>query len=203
MRITTEQLYYIREKAKVLQRRIKDYKKTLGLRETFSVDESAALISVDAISDEQYQKTRNEYKEIMAILEDSTVIKERNTDTIDVGTKFSIVFDEEDEEETLMLVENLTGVSYELGFISEKSLIGQALLGKKEGEVFEYVIGNNSKITGQVTSIKKDYSDYLHFIKEKHYSSRIHKKEKERIKELGEATDEEALKEKDDRKKTY
>ena len=67
MRITTEQLYYIREKAKVLQRRIKDYKKTLGLRETFSVDESAALISVDAISDEQYQKTRNEYKEIMYI----------------------------------------------------------------------------------------------------------------------------------------
>ena len=200
MKITTEQLYYIREKAKKLQNQIKDYKKTLGFRECFAVNESAQLVSEDSIADREYQEIRAEYREILNILSTATLIKERNTEKIDIGTKFGIIFDGEDEEETLMLVENLTGVSYQLGFISEKSLIGQSLIGKKEGDVFEYQV-NSSKIKGQVTTIKKEYSDYIHFIKEKHYSTRIHKKEKERIKELNSLTDEEAILEKADRQK--
>lgn len=144
---------------------------------------------------------RQVYHDAMYCLEMADYKKDRRTDIIDIGTKFSIRFDGETEEDEFILIEGIDGISSKNGFVSLNSLLGQSIIGKPEGAKFAYDVitgtmpWDKNHVSGVITSIKKDPKDYTNFIRDKDKRERIGKKYKNRRHELLIADTPEAIEE--------
>lgn len=102
--------------------------------------------------------------EIKHLLSSKRVIKNPNTDRIEVGSQFllNLCFqDGEVESLDATLVDEF--VSYEARddkFISMKSDIGQAIYGKSEDDSFSYLLPTGARVDGEIVAVKKtSYSD--------------------------------------------
>jgi len=197
MKITLEQLSGIRKELEKDEIREEEYKEYYRDREIINSESTFASQIGDGLTEIRHSQNNSEIEVFYNILSCSEYVLDINTDQIDIGTKFSIQFDGDEEIETYTLLEELIGIGQYDGFVSTKSLFGQAVNGKKENERFEYKSPSKQMIGGTIVEIKKDLSDYPHFIKDKKIESRIchieknkSAKLKERAKENLEAQEE-------------
>lgn len=100
------------------------------------------------------------------LLYKSEFLKERITDYIDIGTKFTIKLFGQKEKDVFLVHEDLDYSNEENKniFLSKSSDLGSLVVGKKEGDLVERVLENGNKIViGTIDKIQKD--GYLELIR--------------------------------------
>ena len=192
MILIPEQISYLRNQIKITKENIRSYNDYLSSKDITSGDYSSRAFIGDSVLDDQYSLERKKYHDIMYALENADYKRERSLDVIDIGTKFTVEFDGDYEYDEILLVEGVDGltISGGDGFVSLNSLLGQNVIGKKEGDRFEYTVitgrmpTDKRKVSGTIKSIVKDPKAYASFIREKRKSDRISKIYKARRHEL-------------------
>ena len=136
MILIPEQISYLRKQIKASKENIRSYSDYLSSKDITSGDYSARAFIGDTVLDNQYDLERKRYRDTMYALENADYKKERSTDVIDIGTKFTVEFDGDYEHDDILLVEGVDGLTISAGdgFVSLNSLLGQNVIGKKEGE---------------------------------------------------------------------
>ena len=186
MKITLEQLSGIRKELEKDEIREQEYKEYYRDREIINSDSTFASQVGDGLTEVRHSQNNSEIETFYNLLSCSEYVTDVNTEQIDIGTKFSIMFDGEEEKETYTLVEELVGTGQLNGFVSTKSIFGQSVSGKQENDRFEYITPAKFKVSGTIVEIKKDLSDYPHFIKDKKIEYRICHIEKQKLATLKE-----------------
>ncbi len=112
-------------------------------------------------------KAKEALDRLSEILNQSTVVTERNLDTIDVGTAFyGRWMDSEghisEEPQRLIMVDRYisTDVDADYEFVSKNSVLGKAILGKTDGDVATYDV-ESKKYTFFIDSIDRDLNNYV------------------------------------------
>jgi transcription elongation GreA/GreB family factor len=125
--------------------------------------------------DTNYQNRKN----LEELLDNYEYLNERCLDSIAVGTRFKIIFEDDYETpEEFTLVDTLDGVNAKDGFVSSLSPLGQAVTGLKEEEEAYYEVPRG-KMKIKVLSIEKDKNKYLSMLRSVNASYRICRKEKQ------------------------
>ena len=192
MILIPEQISYLRKQIKDSKENIRSYSDYLSSKDITSGDYSSRAFIGDSVLDDQYDLERKRYTDTMYSLENADYKKERSTDVIDIGTKFTVEFDGDFEPDEVLLVEGVDGltISGGDGFVSLNSLLGQNVIGKKEGDRFSYTVitgkmpTDRRKVSGTIKTIVKDPKAYASFIRDKRKSDRISKIYKARRHEL-------------------
>jgi len=110
-------------------------------------------------NNEEIDKSRSRISEISRLLTEKKRIENPNSDTINIGSKFTLLMiynDKSSEELNATLVEKF--VSHEARseeFISMEKEIGRAIYGKQMGDFFHYLAPTGALVTGKVLEIKK------------------------------------------------
>ena len=94
MKLVAEQVKLLREKKKQLLEKKKDYLSYCASREKESLEGIGLPFCNDYQEETKLQKAKKEYQDIHDILVNSDYVTERDFDQIDVGTKFTIAFDD-------------------------------------------------------------------------------------------------------------
>ena len=181
MKLVAEQVKLLREKKKQLLEKKKDYLSYCASREKESLEGIGLPFCSDYQEETKLQKAKKEYQDIHDILVNSDYVTGRNFDQIDVGTKFTIAFDDDDKVEA-MLTESNPFVRSDLSFVSLESDLGQAVYGKKVGDHVSYQV----KATGKTLSVTIDEIDsmkdhYEHYLEEVPYTSRCSTEQRKMI----------------------
>lgn len=203
MILIPEQISYLRSQIKTTKENIRSYNDYLSSKDITSGDYSSRAFIGDSVLDDQYSLERKKYRDAMYALEHADYKSDRSTDVIDIGTKFTVEFDGDFERDELLLVEGADGLTISVndGFISLSSLLGQNVIGKKEGDRFSYTAitgrmpSDKKHISGTIKTINKDPKAYASFIREKRKNDRISKIYKARRHELLTSNTPEALEE--------
>ena len=173
MILIPEQISYLRQQVSTTKQNLRSYNDYLDSKDITSGDYSARALIGDSVLDNQYGYERQIYNETMYALENADYKTERSKEIIDIGTKFTIQFDGDKEQDEMILVEGLDGLSVKNGFVSLNSLLGQNVIGKKENDRFAYTVVTGTSprdrrnISGIIKSVKKEQTDYVNFIREK------------------------------------
>lgn len=104
----------------------------------------------DAARDEQ-AKIEARIQELEYKLEHATIIDASNKDTVNVGCDVTILYVDDDEEDTYSIVGSLEADPFE-NKVSNESPIGAALIGSKVGDVIP-VVGPNGTYDIKVLKI--------------------------------------------------
>jgi len=174
VKLTPEQVSGMRKTIVDIQKRMPGYYDYLNERSIAAIDETNGRFA-DQITDFSYAKDKDRLEQYRSILRTARFVQHPNTATIDIGTRFVIKFDDEDEIENLMLVEDTIGLDSINGSITLASPIGMSLFGKKEGEAFSYQLARDGRLislSGEIVEIKKQPSDYIKFIRSRKKSNR-------------------------------
>ena len=110
----------------------------------------------------------------------------KETDTINYGTEFTVLFDDTKEEETYILVQNTIGliranINSEKGYMPYDSNLGRVVMGKTVDDSFSYTFNLKGKkdaitITGKIVNIISKSNKDIHFIMSRPKAARISKK---------------------------
>lgn len=113
-------------------------------------------IQVDNTLLESFIMNTNSLNDIKKKLLNCEVVERSNSDEIEVGSTFeiSLFFDDEEERSIFTLVETRLPKD-PINFISVTSPLGKAILGKKQGDKFKYVV-ENSIFSGRIDEIVKE-----------------------------------------------
>lgn len=201
MKVTLEQLSEIRKELKNAKMVLATYDDYLGQKEKTSTDYSGCGLIGDSVIDAQYHRDRDDLERMQYILANAEYVTDRQTDKIDIGTKFFMRFTDDEETKSLILTEFVHGISYGSNFVSIESPLGQAVIGKKAGDSFAYqvVVGRGPRdrynISGQIEGIATNPKDYLQFIASRPVRNRIASSEKKERHSLLTANTEEAQEE--------
>lgn len=92
----------------------------------------------------------------------SLLFRDGEVDKVMIGTRCSILFDGDDEEEEIILVETIGGLNagVESKYVSISSPLGCVLLGAKEGDELSYKV-NGRTLKVKVMSIVSSFDDYM------------------------------------------
>ena len=104
----------------------------------------------DAARDEQ-AKIEARIQELEYKLEHAVIIDNKSTDEVNVGSQVTILYVDDEEEETYSIVGSLEADPFE-NKISNESPIGAAIMGKKVGDVIS-VLGPNGSYDVKVLKI--------------------------------------------------
>ena len=104
----------------------------------------------DAARDEQ-AKIEARIQELEYKLENATIIANKDKDSVNVGSEVTILYVEDEEEDTYSIVGSLEADPFE-NKISNESQIGKALMGRKVGDVIP-VEGPNGTYEVKITKI--------------------------------------------------
>ena len=190
MVLVPEQVSNMREENRRIRERIPGYSDYFQNKELSSAEYTEGRPMADFAIETNYQTDITTIKKNEELLATSTFLTKRVTDSIEVGTKFVVKFDHDNKQQELLLVEESVGIPGLKGFVTLNSIFGQNIKGKKETDTFSYRVNTDKYntgvriITGTITAIKKDPKDYLHYIKDKPYSSRLCCKEKNILHQL-------------------
>lgn len=203
MILIPEQISCLRSQIKTTKENIRSYNDYLSSKDITSGDYSSRAFIGDSVLDDQYSLERKKYRDAMYALEHADYKSDRSTDVIDIGTKFTVEFDGDFERDELLLVEGADGLTISVndGFISLSSLLGQNVIGKKEGDCFSYTVitgrmpSDKRRVSGTIKTINKDPKAYASFIREKRKNDRISKIYKARRHELLTSNTPEAIEE--------
>ena len=150
--------------------------------ENYVVSEMSRTFNFDTENTYNLLLNDRRIKEINNLLSECEYLINRNLDSIEVGTKFELYFDDTASKETFIMIEKSIGTVIP-SYISKESPIGQAIVGKKEGETFSYQVNGNI-ISGIITKIETDKKQYINFIRERPYENRQSYKSKKLLKHL-------------------
>ena len=142
MKITLEQLSGIRRRLEEDETREKEYQEYYNDREVINSENTSVSQIGDGITEVRHAQNNEEISAFYNLLTYGTYVTEINTKQIDIGTKFEVLFDSEEESETYTLVEELVGVNQVEGFASMHGLFGQSVKGKTDNDRFEYCISD-------------------------------------------------------------
>ena len=173
MKLIPEQVKYLRERKNELLRKKQEFRTYCQSRDLIASD----WLSISPMSDYQEElKMSRVLKEIDSInktLSDGDYVKDRSFDKIDVGTKFTIQFDDEEDEDSLILTENNGFSSKDYSFVSLDSDLGKAVYGKKKGDHVTYSVkSTGGKFTVTIKDIENMKEKYEHYICDTEYSRR-------------------------------
>jgi transcription elongation factor GreA len=104
----------------------------------------------DAARDEQ-AKIEARIQELEYKLEHATIIDNKNSDEVNVGSNVTILYVDDDEEDTYSIVGSLEADPFE-NKISNESPIGSAIIGKKVGDLVD-VNANGSSYQVKILKI--------------------------------------------------
>lgn len=187
MKLIPEQISYLRKRQAELKKSIAGYKDYLTSRDITSSDYSARAVIGDSVIDEQYQRENTSYNEITSILTTAEYVTERDTDSVQIGTKFIIGYPNMSDTKAVILTDAMFTLMTNRDFVSCSGPVGKSVLGKKEGETIQYSLPGTSRVGNRVVAIvkeiKKDPKEYLHFIREKEFKNRMSKTERRRRRE--------------------
>ena len=96
----------------------------------------------DAARDEQ-AKIEARIQELEYKLEHATIIDNKSSDKVNVGSNVTILYVDDDEEDTYRIVGSLEADPFE-NKISNESPIGSAIIGKKVGDVVDVTANGSS-----------------------------------------------------------
>lgn len=159
MKLTPEQISFLRKEIPQLRIKTKDYN-----RYDFEKNDMDSIETQQNNIKKGYQEKLEKYQNLLIT---SEYVRTASTEFIEIGTKFGILYDDTDYEEYI-LVEEAIG-NHKIGETMEVgSPIGKSILGKKERESFSYTVGtgkNRRTIKGIIAEIKKDEFDYKSYIR--------------------------------------
>lgn len=104
----------------------------------------------DAARDEQ-AKIEARIQELEFKLEHATIIDNKDKSTVNVGSEVTVIYEDDNEEDTYYIVGSLESDPFE-NKISNESPIGAALIGKKKGDVVS-VEGPNGSYNVKIKEI--------------------------------------------------
>lgn len=172
MKLIAEQVRYLREKKEELLRKRLEYTNYCINRDQVASDWLGVSPMTDYQEESHMSKSIGELHEIDNLLKNSEYVIDRDLDQVEVGTRFSVLFDD-DVKESIILTEANPFASVDAGFVSLESDLGKAVVGKKKGDKVCYFVQS----TGRELSVTIDDIDtmsehYDHFLCETPYSNR-------------------------------
>ena len=194
MILIPEQVKALREEIARLEEKIRDYQEYFK-----DCDKSSAILGFVNYTDNtlevnNYNSDKKKLEIYKRALVENEFIDSTNSNTIECGTEFTVLFDDTKEEETYTLVENTIGLARERfskdkGYIVPDSSLGKAVIGKSIDDEFSYDINIKGKkgsisITGKIIDIIKKSRNDINFIVSRKRSRRISKKWKKDISKL-------------------
>ena len=201
MILIPEQISDLREQKRKLLEKVESYNDYLKSKEVLDAEKTTSSIVGDFLTDSHYHRDRDNLREVTYLLTEGTYLKKRNFDKIDIGTKFIVKFDNQPQPKTIILTECIYSLAANNNFVSIESLLGKNVLGKKEGDSFNYVVTTGSgpkdkrNISGHIVEIKNSPKEYLSFIRDTEKYDRMAKSEKIKLKKLLSAETEEEIEE--------
>lgn len=170
MLLIPEQIKFLRSTIRALEEELKEYKSYFEGLEFTKTDKDSRFRPIDRTIEDQYQLKLQQLKEYKQILKESSYVREIPTDKIGIGTKFKIRFDDIGTCEYI-LVDSMIGSNMSLESVTLNSILGQTVLGKKEGDSFSYRVNSNcEEISGVIEEICK--KNEIHFIRSRKASHR-------------------------------
>lgn len=202
MILIPEQVKTIREEILRLSKKVTEYEEYLKECPKSTLVYGFVNYVDNTLEVDKGNNDKNELELYKDILTKSEFLIPKDSDTIDYGTRFTLKYDDTDEEETYTFVNNSIGLArscfnQDNGYISVDSLIGNELKGKRVNDDFSYKVHLKGRkdaitITGKVIDIIKRTNNDVNFIISRRKSYRISRCAKAMIKELnqGKMTDE-------------
>ena len=160
MRLVPEQVVGLRKAIIEKRKSLDGYRDYLEDNRTTSLDDINRLRIGDSVTENGFNMDRDDYRRYTDILEDAEIIDKPCFDHVDVGTKFVVTYDGENEDIFLTLVETAQFISSFNGFVSVESPLGKAAFGKKEGDHCFFKVGDR-RIGFTIKAIDKDMNNYL------------------------------------------
>lgn len=192
MKLVAEQIKYLRDRKKELEQKRQEYREYMKSRDRTGYENIGMPQFGNYDSDMEFGKYLEELNEIEALLSRSEFVQERNFEIIDIGTLFSVRFEDEKTPEELMLVEK--GISHDsMRLVSLDSDLGKAVHKRHPQEKIEYLVqATGRKIPITIEDIITLKSKYERFIRTKGTSSdRMSKRVRKDLKELRETNPDE------------
>lgn len=186
MILIPEQVKALRDEVKRLEEEKENYEKYFKECDKSSLESGFVKFVDTTLEVDNYNnvcRKLDSYKSALMEYEFSNTV---DSDAIEYGTEFTILYDDNKEEETYTLVQNLIGLasvsfSQNKNYISVDSNLGRAVIGKSPDENFSYTFSIEGRkdsitITGKIISIVKQSNKDIHFIMSRPKSARISKK---------------------------
>lgn len=163
MRLIPEQVVGLRRA--ILEKRgsLDGYRDYLEDNRTTSIDDINRLRIGDSFTETGFSLDRSDYNRYTDILENAEIVDSPCLDYVDVGTKFIVVYDGEDEETTLTLVETAQFINSFNGFVSVDSPLGNVAKGHKDGDHCSFKVGDR-RIGFTIKAIDRNMDNYLRTI---------------------------------------
>ena len=171
MRLDAGQVASIRERIRKLERYLQN-----GLNNLGSLDGTNSFGSTGTMDRLLYEEAKINYQNAKTelynleyrLLNAEYILKQNNTNVIDIGSEITVEFLDEDEEYSYILVDELIGKSSIDNYISKDSDFAKSVFGKTRGDNFSYKVKNTGSIIyGNILDVKNKSKHKVHFIKEK------------------------------------
>lgn len=182
MKLIPEEISYLRKEARRLKERQDAYYEYMKTREIKSSHGPELQPIGDVLTEDAFQREIQNYRSAVEALTNAEYITHPSTEKIEVGTKFIVSYDSDEDEDLLVLTESGLGFLPSDMFVTVDSPLGQSIQGKKAGETFEFSLKDDIRISlprrsikGEIKEIKTDRSLYTQFIRSKKKSHRISK----------------------------
>lgn len=186
MILIPEQVKALRDEIKRLEEQKKDYKEYFKNRDKTTMDLGFVKYVDTTLETDSYNDIYNKLDSYRRALTENEFIDPEESNTIDCGTEFTVLYDGTEEEKTYTLVESLIGLSrYGLDknktYIPVDSNLGATVLGKSTDDDFSYTVclkGREDVITisGKIVNILRKSNQDIHFIMSKQKARRISQK---------------------------
>ena len=129
MILIPEQISFLREQKERLKQQLESYRDYQQNREIVSSDHCSRTFIGDSLTEDQFHRNCQELQEITELLKNGDYLKERNFDSVGIGTKVLINFNDINETEAIILTDCIYGLSDGLNYASTNSLLGKSILG--------------------------------------------------------------------------
>ncbi len=186
MILIPEQVKALRDEIKRLEEQKKDYEEYFKNAEKTTMDLGFVKYVDTTLESSSYSNIRAKLQSYKSALEENEFIDLKESDTINYGTEFTVLYDDSKEEATYTLVENPIGltranINQDKGYMPYDSNLGKAVWGKTIDDEFSYTFNLEGRkdaitITGKIVKIIKKSNKDIHFIMSRPKSARISKK---------------------------
>lgn len=186
MILIPEQVKALRDEIKRLEEKKEDYELYFKECDKTTMDLGFLRYSDTTLEADGYNDTCQKLSSYKKALVENEFIDLKESDTINYGTEFTVLYDDSEEEETYTLVENLIGlirakINENKGYIPYDSNLGMAVTGKTVDDDFSYTFYLKGRkdaitVTGKIVNILKRTNNDIHFIMSRPKAARISKR---------------------------
>ena len=186
MILIPEQVKALRDEIKRLEEQKLDYEMYFKECVKSTLEPGFVKFQDTTLEVDNYNGIRNQVDPYKRALQENEFLDSKDSDTIEYGSEFTVLYDDTKEEQTYTLVENSIGLIREningkKSYIPYESNLGKAVWGKTIDDDFSYAFCLKGKkdtitITGKIIDIVKKSNSDVHFITSRSKSARISKK---------------------------